>query len=67
MKDDSEYSHTGEKRTKFVKAYDQFYNSQKVKGYKKKGDDDESCADFKGCEEGKVNQIHSSKNLKSLQ
>lgn len=67
MKDDSEYSHTGEKRTKFVKAYDQFYNSQKVKSNKKRpGEEDDSCTDFRGCEEGKVNTLHSSKNLKSL-
>ncbi len=72
MKEESDWElgSTSDKwNTKFVKAYDMFYNSMKIKSNKKKSmfEDDESCADLRTCEEGKVNPLQTTWNLKNLQ
>lgn len=69
MKEESEPGQ-GEKKTKYVKAYENTLSSMKYKGPskpKKLGtEEDESICDPKVSDEGRANTIHFSKNLKQL-
>lgn len=61
-----------EKKTKYVKAYENFQSSMRGKGPAKQKvklgmDEDESLCEPKVSEEGRVNTIHFSKNLKQIQ
>jgi len=60
----------GEKKTKYVKAYENTLSSMKLKGGPKPRklvtDEDESICDPKISDEGRANTIHFSKNLKQL-